>query len=650
MIQSKALEENLASYRVDVRINSEYEILQDIMQNYYGLTEGLNTFLKELSHPYRNWQFIVMEARGYSLDYFHLLKNHEKGPEGARIYTDIFIKAIESTSDKEVQADAADNLLLFHQKMIKASGSQIERFLPVLFESFLRIAVCKEAHFFLFLKSYYQVKRLVASLLSACRNADVDFSALNQFLLKYYRETYRYWQSEADPQEWFESELELTGRQEALDDTFKAVSYEFIGDQKNHLRKITAATSPAKREFSESLLQLPGYHHFVEAYRHIPRQLFQAGKPDDQGNKWKLIFIFHIMNIAGLSMIHEEALRDINRTLNWLIANEEARIVRQLVEQTFSILKKRTRRFPATALNCIVNMGKAVYETDEIDLINEFIDSVIDLGFQTPMIGGVGNDWQIRVNSAHIQNIRTWLEIIELNPKWSTRLLSALIVYLSISGVFIKDTDLFPRDITQLLNSDIGPVYNLIKQLARLIPTFFNEIGAEGELREISTEIDELTHRKDALVHFLRKQSHVESSNRIIHFMQATLDFWRTRDKNGLRPFVPPSLFDRIDTRGEFIDGLHRLVAHLDTKGILLPEALFGLSEKRLVKLLAEVTDVSEKDRRRLKLAIEFYKLLSQKYDLNFIEMDRYLNQLKAEAFPDIARLKKSLKRDPPQG
>ena len=105
------------------------------------------------------------------------------------------------------------------------------------------------------------------------------------------------------------------------------------------------------------------------------------------------------------------------------------------------------------------------------------------MGFQTPMLGGVGNDWQIQVNSAHLQNIRTWLELIECKPKWSSRLLSSLIIKLSLSGIFIKDTDLFPRDITRFLNSEIGPVYNLAKQLTRLFPAYFNDIGAEGILR-----------------------------------------------------------------------------------------------------------------------------------------------------------------------
>ena len=52
----------------------------------------------------------------------------------------------------------------------------------------------------------------------------------------------------------------------------------------------------------------------------------------------------------------------------------------------------------------------------------------------------------------------------------------------------------------------------MAKQLLRSFPVYFNEVGAEGELRSVSTEVDELCGRRDTLLHFLRKQSHAESS------------------------------------------------------------------------------------------------------------------------------------------
>ena len=123
---SKALEVNLACSRVDVTIGEKYDALQAVMSKYYGIREGLDAFLKELEHPYKNWEFIVREARGYALDYLHLVQSHPKGPDAARLFVDIFMEAIESSHDKEVMADAVDNLNLYLQKIIKGSGDRIK--------------------------------------------------------------------------------------------------------------------------------------------------------------------------------------------------------------------------------------------------------------------------------------------------------------------------------------------------------------------------------------------------------------------------------------------------------------------------------------------------------------------------------------------
>ncbi len=127
-VKSKALEVNLADYHVDVDIDAKYAVLQEVMSKYYGLMEGLNTFLEELSHPYKNWRFIVAEARKYSLEYFHLLKSHPRGPEAAELLIEIFINALESCKDAEVKGDSVDNILLFLQKTIKESGSYFKNF------------------------------------------------------------------------------------------------------------------------------------------------------------------------------------------------------------------------------------------------------------------------------------------------------------------------------------------------------------------------------------------------------------------------------------------------------------------------------------------------------------------------------------------
>nr|NIS17618.1 hypothetical protein [candidate division Zixibacteria bacterium] len=90
-----------------------------------------------------------------------------------------------------------------------------------------------------------------------------------------------------------------------------------------------------------ALLKLPGFNQIVEQYRQIPRHLMTKAGGNGRGRHLKLIFLFHIMSIAGLSLIHEETLRDINQTLGWIIENENYRDIQKLIEKTFSILKER---------------------------------------------------------------------------------------------------------------------------------------------------------------------------------------------------------------------------------------------------------------------------------------------------------------------
>ncbi|MFO8085560.1 MAG: PEP/pyruvate-binding domain-containing protein [Desulfobacterales bacterium] len=645
-IDSTALEANIRDHRVEVTIDPKYAVLQEVMAGYYGLLNGLNSFLEELSHPYRNWGFIVNEARRYSLDYFHLLTKHPKGPDAALIFIDIFTTAIDHDPKKAVRADAIDNFLLFIDKILKDCHSDLPRFVDVLNKAFSIINRYNDDYFFLFIKSYYQLNRLASAILNSNIKAEpsLNYNVINQVLVRYYLQTYSYWLSEDDPQTWFQKESDYKVNARLLNEIFAEISHEKLNmlkakaDDISNSNEIIGAPNVLIK-----LLELPGYKQFIDAYRDIPRKLLSAGSNNGHGKQWKLLFLFHIMNTSGLSMIHEEALKDINRTLSWLIVNEKHWNLRKLIKKTFSILKNRTSRYPETALNCVLNMGKGVSKTDDHDLVNFFIDEVIDMGFQSPMIGGVGDDWQIRSNNAHIQNIRTWMSLIEISPKYSTRLISALIIHLSLCGILLKDTDLFPRDITKFLNSEIEPVYNLCKQLARIFPTYFNDIGAEGKLRDISTRIDELMHRKDILLHFIRKQSHVESSNRIIPLMEATFKFWETKEKKLLKPFIPQSIYRQLNIHGPFVDGLREIFNHLKTHNISIPEGLLENEESYLEKLCQQTPNVSDIDRERAQLAIILFRLLHQKYHTSFTQLDTYLAQLKTEAFPHLQKLKQAL-------
>ncbi len=265
------------------------------------------------------------------------------------------------------------------------------------------------------------------------------------------------------------------------------------------------------------------------------------------------------MDTSGLFLIHEETLREINRSLVTLIRQQTYEEIERFLLTTLQLLKTNIRKYPHTSLQCIQVLGTEVFNRGNSRLVEAFLWETVRFGFQYASVTGIDEDWQPIANPAHLANIRVWLNLIMQEPKWCSTLFSALIINLKLSGTCVKDTDLFQRDITSLLNHPIEPVYNLVKQFAKLMPVFFNEIGAEGLLRDVSTEIDEIHKRKDLLIHFLRKQSHVESSNLIVDFIRDIFRFWQTGNKELLLPHLPPEVIQQIDKRGPFFDEMHLL-------------------------------------------------------------------------------------------
>ncbi len=250
------------------------------------------------------------------------------------------------------RTDAVDNLLLFLQKIIKETDKELKRFIPVLDDAFNRIRNYEDEYFVLFVRSFYQIKKLAELLSEYCERSNVhcqSFKDINLLLIKYLKYSYTYWLSEENPQRWFEEEAsEIINVPQSLNGIFKEISHEQIKKWESMLEQIIQDKRETFEtdEIIQSIEDFPGYNQIVDIYREIPQKLFKAGGEGGRGNQWKLLFLFHIMNVSGLSMIHEETLREINRVLTWLMGHEQYWNINKLIEQTFSILKERTSKFP----------------------------------------------------------------------------------------------------------------------------------------------------------------------------------------------------------------------------------------------------------------------------------------------------------------
>jgi len=645
-VKSTALEVNLSGTNVDVIINPKYQVFLDIVEPYVGILNRMTIFLKELSHPYKNWEFIINETRHFGIQYFYLYKQHANGDKALSLFIDIFLEAFEADSGLKLKISAVDNLMLFLQHIVKESDPELNRFLPVLEKGVRKIESYDGNRFYFFVRAYYQPKKIAKPLLDCLNHEATIFKPLNRFLIKFYEYSFKYWLKQEDLLTWVEQSIDLNSLDKSVVNILEDVSHGQILLWQKTLNTIKKSLNQNPYTATEQLTQLTGYQDFVSKVWTVPQQIMTKNGEDSKGWHLKLTFLFYIIHIPGLSTIHVQALRDINTTLTHLIGDEDFKRDINIINQTFSLLKEHKGKYPETVLDCIHKIGDVVYKTSKIDLINHFIDRAVDHGFQFPMIEGTGDDWQIKSNSAHVKNIRVFLDLIGQHPKKSRRLLSALIISLSIGGVFIKDTDLVPRDITRFLNSDIGPVFNLVKQLSRLLPAFFNEIGAEGQLRDISTKLDESCQRKDRLIHFLRKQCHVESSSRIVDFIKQVILFWKTGNKTQLEPYVPPSIYNEIKESGIFVDGPKIILNSLEEKGILLPNDYLIYTENAINTMIDEAQNVNELDRSRVKYIFGFHRLLNQKYRIDNLELKKYLATINSENLPDTQKLLHALEEN----
>jgi pyruvate,orthophosphate dikinase len=323
-----------------------------------------------------------------------------------------------------------------------------------------------------------------------------------------------------------------------------------------------------------------------------------------------------------------EVMVDLLAVVRQLMAPDSHMDVDVVLSRLTRFFRARADQFLLMRFQCYEAIGVAIGEASNVAAADHLIEDVLYWRFQYPDIQGATDEWETVVNPYHLPKIRCWMHIIESNPALYERLAAALNVQLRLGGVYIADTDLFQRDVTRFLNADIQPIYFVAKQLLRAFPVYFNDVGAEGELRAVSTELDEICGRHDDLMHYLRKQSHAESSNRLVAFSRAVLTYWVTLNTAGLEPYLSANALAAVRAQREWAEGPHDVLTALqgvlDEDGPRDPDSfvtrLVQLSTEQLTEFLARLPTLDHPDLRaprRLVLMVRTHQLLAQKYSLS---------------------------------
>jgi pyruvate, orthophosphate dikinase len=327
----------------------------------------------------------------------------------------------------------------------------------------------------------------------------------------------------------------------------------------------------------------------------------------------KIELILTLFDLQPLHYYQSEILNHLTLVLRKASFVENHKEAQQVFSFLFPFFKKLGNEYYVVINSILSHLGKIILPHGNQELIEAFCKNVLTLPFPDPRLNGVNEEWQIIRNPAHLPTIRMYLDIIKSEPFKASMLIAGLHVNLKSGGVFISDTDLFQSDVSDLLNSNIKPVYKQIKQICRMFPVFFKEIGAEGELRTASTTIDELYHRHDRLIHFFRKQIHIESNNSLIDLLRMIVKTWYDGDITRLKDYVPADVYHFLENDNYYIK-LAKNTIHIIMQ-------VLGL--KKPIELLEQDYEIVLKDCKagaldiRIAYIIRLYQLLVAKYDLS---------------------------------
>jgi pyruvate,orthophosphate dikinase len=641
-LNSTALQVNLQRTAAQVSIPEESRVLLDVAEGHYGLLKRTTELLTELNHPFVNWEFVVRELKSLSIGDFYVFNQHVKGLQAAEAFVRIYLSAIRGGADENVRETAVRFFFEYIDTLITKSGELLTRNSPLLPSLFESLVESSSAEPYLFRKGSAYAKKSMRCLQE--QGIDPDRNGLYPLLYNLFKATYAFWLSLPDPTMWSSPEDNEDDRS-VYREIVEPLGHTYLRGAVEKLEHVSLAGRKGGDDAGASFLNLADYHQIADAYLTIADELEKATAYAGHQYLVKLNFLFRIVETMGLRDIHGMVLREVNRCLGKVFEQESPERLGDFVRQVFALLKTSAapNEHRSTILDCVTTLARETFKKNNHLLVDVLIDGLIRFGFERPELKGSTTEWQVLANPAHIKNIRSWIEIVGIKPRWTKRLLSALIINLKLGGVFVRDTDLLQRDISALLNAQIAPAYNLVKQLLRLFPIYFSEIGAEGELREISTKADELSFRGDALVHFLRKQSHVESNSLLVTFMEDLFRCWFSGTKEHVRPHLPPEVYEDVSMAGEMYEGLHAIFRVLLLKTNGDPRLLLGWDKGTIAGRVRRVPDVAKRDRERAALLIRLYQLLYKKYNPQHVDLLKDLEAAHSFEQSKIRRLKRSL-------
>lgn len=612
-IASKALAENLRETRaVEIKYDEAASWLLSLSKDYYGISQRLRAFFEELYHPYVNPEIALNLMKASLLgDLWWYCSQNEKGKAIGYIL-DLYEKAIDICDKPEAQKR-------FLQDYFEFCVAITEQDAPPVYDRIITILEGLYSRFEqLFIRLSTPARKALVKLNLHSNNADRCSIMLQDILTK----NLAHWQRHANIQDWLHALDDPT--LEPMADRLKMADYYCYWEQRIK-----------KAESAEELKDIPAYAEIASMYRDfIP--LFSS-------LSHRIQYIFFLLGLPTMVDLMNHLLWDLNRQLADLHTALSISEVSQMLDSVFATLKDFTDTHLSIVLDCMLTIGKAVLSGPDPHLKEKIIELIINMGFTSPKEVSIAQDWQMDVDKNHVKHLRVLLELIAIDPPQNKDLLAFTIICLNRNGVFISDTDLFQKDVSAFLSSDIRPIFVQSKHLLRMFPVYFTEIGAEGEIRDASTALDELSSRKDRLIHFLRKQVHTESNNTHITLIERIIRYWVNLDPHPLKQMIPADVWLYLQKKDPNTLQQSEILNQLLHKLELSDAELLALSWQKVEAIFKDLPE--DFYNKRIKLLCYCHFLLKDKYNLDPYDIVKFLSRYSFFDQREQNRLRTSLQR-----
>ncbi|HOD54889.1 MAG TPA: hypothetical protein PKJ08_10205, partial [Candidatus Cloacimonadota bacterium] len=615
-ISSKALEQNLTlTQNRQILIPEEDQTFLALCGSVFGIQKRLVHFLKEIYHPFPNFEVVIRSLRQILLEDHSFYFKHEL----FEISQQRFLEYLEillnyQTIQKQFKSSDADCLIhtlisyipLVHQLKHPAKDQFVNSFTGL-----FKVFALQNVNVF-------------------CSNLTLFYTLwnnrLNQADLFYWLKTVllqnlEFWSDNTQILVWYHQNIKIFKMD--YGELFYLISHQFF----EHL-KIDILRSQNLND----LQKIPSHNEIATRLRQNTSKL---NHPFDQ-----IYYLIYLLNHPGMLSLYHHMIFDIDKIIRSLDSISDDQDFEKFINNLFNLFENLRDQFKDSIPDCLASLAKAIVRLKRQDFTSLFITKLIRFGFEFVDKIEVSQDWQLIYNMQHIKYIRIYLEIYENSTDVYKLVLSALIANLRLGGIFISDTDLFQKDISKLLNSPVQNHFKLVKQLCRIFPVYYNEIGAEGDLRDYSTKLDELTHTRDILIHFLRKQIHTESNNTHIELCAKIIDFWDKLSFEVLTEAYPEHVIQQAKVTAEDHE-THQYIQHIKLAFQCSARDILDFNQDMLKKVGNLHSDGLSK--KRVLYLVKIYQFLKMKYAFDSVELCEVLKKHLFIKEKDINNLKLAL-------